>query len=63
MHSSYLMLLFFTHRKVIHKKERNKKIKKELSYEDILYTRSSTPESEKTIINHYMHPSVKIMNI
>lgn len=59
MHSSYLMLLCFTQMRMKHKKK--KKIKKEPSYEE-LYRRSSTPDSDKTIINHYTHPSVKIMN-
>ena len=61
MHSSYLMLLCFTHMRIKHKKDKKKKIKKEPSYEE-LYRRSSTPDSEKTIIKHYTHPSVKIMN-
>jgi hypothetical protein len=60
MHSSYLMLLCFTQMRIKQKKT-IKKIKKESSYED-LYRRSSTPDSEKTIIKHYTHPSVKIMN-
>ena len=61
MHSSYLMLLCFTQMRIKRMKEKKKKIKKEPSNEE-LYRRSSTPDSDKTIIKHYTHPSVKIMN-
>jgi len=55
------MLLCFTQMRIKHKKEKKKKIKKDPSYEEV-YRRSSTPDSDKTIIKHYTHPSVKIMN-